>query len=382
MTLRRTFVLSLLVCLAAPVPALAQDGPPYAQSRKLFYYGWSSRDTMYYRGHWQEVLDAPFDALGCSIALDRTKPTVGDGATGNMLGWHSWGSVRYPVSQFAETIADLKAINSKREREIFPAICPATWEQAKGFTWFDDARWQVILANWKTHLTIAREGGCKGLLLDVEHYDYKPELFCYRHHRDEVLNKPFAEYRAQVRKRGRSMGQAMAEIYPDMTLLMLYAWGLCLYDANNFRGKPAEERRYALLPDFLDGLLEGSSPRNKIVDLWEFAYGYTDRAQFLDGHHTVTNKVLAWTTLPDRYRAQVRGGFGIFLDNGCRWSAEDFSKNYFSPQKLTQSLQTALELSDEYVWMYSQNPGFFPRTALPDEYLNAIRAAKPAPAGQ
>lgn len=379
MNSRHWLILSLLFVAATPL--LAQNGP-YPQARKLFYYGWSSRDTIYTRQHWQEVLDSPFDAIGVSIALDRTKPTVGDGATGNMLGWHSWGSVAYPVTQFREAIEDLKVVNRSQEREIFPAVCPATWEQGKGFNWFDDARWQIILGNWKTLLTIAKEGGCKGLLLDFEHYDYKPELFRYVQQRDEVLNKPFDEYRAQVRQRGRSMGEAMAQIYPDMTLLMLYAWGMCQYDANNFRGKPREETRYSLLPDFLDGLLEGSSPQNKIVDLWEFAYGYTDRAQFLDGYHTVKNKALSWTTLPDRYRAQVQCGFGIFLDNAGRWSVEDFSKNYFSPAKLTQSLQTAMELSDGYVWMYSQNPGFFPPKDLPDEYLQAIRAAKPAPAPQ
>ncbi|NPV47749.1 MAG: hypothetical protein HPY69_12375 [Armatimonadetes bacterium] len=362
-----------LVALGMAVPTEAQIPP---RPKKLIHYGWSTRDTIYLRDHWQEMQEMPFDGLAVSVALDRDKPTVGDGATANLLGWNTFGATAYPAAQFAQQIADLQSVPRDRLRELFLPVCIASSGQDQGYDWFDDQRWATLLANWRSLVTIAREGGCQGLLLDVEHYDYGCELFCYRHHRQQRTNRPFADCRAQVRRRGRELMQQTCALYPDITVLMLYGWTLVQYDRAGFAGQPPEETRYSLLADFLDGMLEGSAPQTRFVDLWEFSYGYRERTQFLEGYHTVLNKALAVTSLPERYRAQVSCGFGLYLDNGSHWDAQDFAANYFSPEQFRDSLKLALELSDEYVWIYQQTPGFFPPSNLPEAYLEAIRNAR------
>ena len=52
---------------------------------------------------------------------------------------------------------------------------------------------------------IAREGGCKGILFDIEQYTF--QLFNYRKQRD-AATKSWDEYAAQVRKRGREVMEA------------------------------------------------------------------------------------------------------------------------------------------------------------------------------
>lgn len=366
-------VLAALVTLCVCLPAWAQTAP---RPKKLIHYGWSTRDTMYLRDHWQEMQEMPFDGLGVTVALDLEKPTVGDGATANLLGWNTFGATRYRPEQFSEHVAHLRSVPRERLKELFLAVCIASSGQDQGFDWFDDQRWETVLTNWRSLVTIAREGGCRGILLDVEHYDYGCELFCYRHHREQRTDRPFADYRAQVRRRGRELMQQTCVLYPDITMLMLFGWTMVQYDQASFASQPPEATRYSLLADFLDGMLEGSTPQARFVDLWEFAYGYRERAQFLEGYHTVLNKALALTSLPERYRAQVGCGFGLYLDNGSHWDADDFTANYFSPDQFRDSLKLALELSDEYVWIYQQEPAFFPPSNLPEAYLEAIRSAR------
>jgi hypothetical protein len=61
------------------------------------------------------------------------------------------------------------------------------------------------------------------------------------------------------------------------------------------------------------------------------------------------------------------------------WNTENVSKNYFTPELFEQSVRTALERSDEYVWIYTQAPKWWSSKGqqdLPAEYDSALRRAK------
>jgi hypothetical protein len=87
--------------------------------------------------------------------------------------------------------------------------------------------------------------------------------------------------------------------------------------------------------------------------------------------------------VPDRYRAAVRVGFGLWLDRGApeRWSPAEPSTKRLTPDGLRDALRHALALTDGYVWLYAQRPKFFPPSDLPDAYVQAIVDARRAPAG-
>lgn len=356
---------------AVDAAAVGTDGAASVAGRssekKIVYYGWSSRDTRYVREHWREMEKMPFDGIGIGVALDPSGPTRGNGSTGNLLAWQTFGTTTFRLDDFREAIADLRAPAWTRFTENFLPVAIATRDQDQGLNWFDDARWATIENNWRVLLTIARQGGCRGLLLDPEHYDYECELFSYRHHRAQRIDRSFGDYSAQARERGRQLGAAAREIYPDITVGMLYGYTIAARDVAS--GRALEDTRYALLPAFLDGLLEGSAPEARFVDLWEFGHTHSRRDQFRDGIEAIRNRALAVTANPELYRAKIQAGLSIRIDPDS------------TGERVQQAVSAALSLSDRYVWIYSEkSPRFFPMQDAFSDYPAAISAAREMPA--
>ncbi len=345
--------------------------------KKLIYYGWGIRDTMYVREHWREMEQMPFDGIGITVAINRQAWQKGKTDTGNQLAWNLFGPKAFHLDDFRPAIDDLKNAQWRKFTDNFLPACICSQGQDFGFNWFDGKRWQTIVNNWRVLVAIAKEGGCRGIILDPEHYG--AYFFHYPSMRERV-DKPFAEYVERVRRCGQELMEVTRAIFPDITILMF--WGHSYLPMHpTERKKSPEQNAYGLLPAFVDGLMEAADERAKFGDLCEFAYGFKERHQFLEAYHTIVNKAAPFSFFPERYRRRIRVGFGLWLDyNSVRqpWDISDFRKNYFSPDEFQRSLQTALELSDEYVWIYSQQPRFFPPSNLPEAYLKAIKEARKA----
>jgi squalene-hopene/tetraprenyl-beta-curcumene cyclase len=136
---------------------------------------------------------------------------------------------------------------------------------------------------------------------------------------------------------------------------------------------------YGLLADFLDGMLDGCSKETTIVDAWEPSYPYKEQKQFEQAYQTIKQKALDWTAVPDKYRSLVKAGLGIWMDNDWRkkgWNLTDFSKNHFSPAEFENAVRSALRVSDEYVWIYTEQPKWWTRDKLPQAYVDALARAR------
>lgn len=346
-----------------------------AGKHKIISWGWNNPDTQYVHDHWQEMEQSPVQGTAIKIPLDYHKPTTGKGSSGNILSWHVFGDQAFDMKNFQQVIADLQTAHWQNF-QLFIPVTAASFDQDRNFNWFDDKRWNIIENNWRVTLQIARQGHCRGIIFDPEIYDYAQygaELFSYKDQKTKRVDKPFEEYQRQVRQRGQSLMQIAAQEYPDITILASFTYTPALTG-----GSTLSERRYALLPSLMDGMLEASSPQTKWVDTWEYSYGYKDRAQFLEAYHNILSTQLSLCAVPDIFRAKMRAGFSLFPDNTAQhagWNETDFSSNYFTPSAFEQSLQQALEISDEYVLLYSQKPGFFPEQHLPVAYKDAIKNA-------
>lgn len=152
------------------------------------------------------------------------------------------------------------------------------------------------------------------------------------------------------------------QIFPNITILMFFAHSYLAIHPTG-RQKPLEQNAYGLLPASVDGMMEVADEKAKFVDLCEFAHGFKERHQFLEAYHSIINKAAKFSLFSELYCRRIRAGFGLWLDYGGRqrWDVTNLGKNFFSPSDFQRSLQMALELSDEYVWIYSQQPRFFPR---------------------
>lgn len=357
---RAVCVLALVVGLS-PTPALAQDGG----SKKLIYYGWGVRDTQYVRDHWHEMEQMPFDGTGIVVAVDRRAWQYGKTDTSNQLGWLVMGRRTFLVEEFRQSIADLGAARWRTFSDNFLPVALSSGSAA-GLNWFNEARWRGIAENFRVVAQIARAGGIKGLILDPEHYDYS--LFRYADQRQQV-ERPFADYAKVARLRGREVMTAIAAHLPEAVLLSLYAYTLPLAELE--RAKRLEDSEYGLLPAFYDGLLEAMPAGASLFDGYEPAYGFKKRQQFLGGYDRIHQKAINLSAVPDRYRTQVRAGFGLWLDYLGR-------PGHFTAAEFRQAVATALEVSNRYVWIYSHGPRFFPVSNVEPSYIEALAEARAA----
>lgn len=357
MNCRITVIAFVALTLAFGVPAQEAVKKPLT-SKKVIEWGWDEPDTKFIRENIDKMERFPFDGLVFHVT----------GNKGGNFAWDLWGGRKFTVEEFRPAIDDLKATKFNRFTELFLRV-----NVTPGKTdWFDDSAWADIRANFAVAAQIAREGRCKGFMFDVEQYD--AQLFDYGKLKERA-KKSFKEYQAQVRERGRQWMRAVNQHYPDITVILTFGYST----AQPEKGTDRSTAEYGLMADFIDGMLDACAKETTIVDGYEPSYPYKERAQFERGYETIKKKGLEWTSSPDKFHTNQRAGFGIWMDYSGRkkaWDTADFSKNHFRPEEFEKAVRTALELSDRYVWIYSEQPRWWTNEKLPQAYVDALRRAQ------
>ena len=98
----------------------------------------------------------------------------------------------------------------------------------------------------------------------------------------------------------------------------------------------------------------------------------------LKAYDRIKKRSAQWSAVPEKY-ARVQAGFGIWMDCNWRsagWREDDVSKNFFKPDEFERSVRAGLEVSDKYVWIYTEQPRWWPRQKLPQAYLDALEKAR------
>ncbi|MGH7966699.1 MAG: hypothetical protein ACRERD_33550, partial [Candidatus Binatia bacterium] len=319
----------------------------------------------YVRDHWRQIEETPFDGTGIVVAVDRQGWRQGKRETKHQLGWQVMGRRSFQVEEFREAITDLKAAQWRTCTDNFLPVILSAAQSAAELNWFDEQRWRTIANNFRVLAGIGAAANLKGLILDPEHYRYA--LFSYaaqRRQRDES----FEEYVEVARRRGREVMTAIAGVMPQAVLLSLFGHSLPLHSLLQ-DGKSLRHVDYALLPAFYDGLLEVMPAGAHLVDGYEFSYPFKERQQFVDAHRRISEAARRLSAVPDRYQDKVRAGFGLWLDYKKQ-------ANYFTPEEFGQAVRAALEVSDKYVWIYSEGPRFFPPSGIQVSYIEALAQAR------
>lgn len=346
----------LVGCLISAAPVFG------AQPKRLIQYGWGAPDTQYVRDHWRRIEELPFDGVGIVVAIDREAWRNGETSTLNQLGWQVMGAKAFHIQEFHEASADLQAARWRTCTDNFlPAILSAS-QSAATVDWLDDGRWRVIAQNFGVLAHIAAAGGAKGLLLDPEHYGH--ELFRYP---AQAGAPTFTAYMEAARQRGRQIMTAITAALPNVVLLSFYGYTLPLNDLQS--GVPLDHAEYGLLPAFYDGLLEAMPDGAHFIDGYEFAYSFKERQQFLQGYRRIHEAAITVSAVPQHYRKKMHAGFGLWLDYRRQ-------PNYFTAEELQHAVTAALEVSDGYVWLYSEGLRFFPPNGIVVSHLQALAAAR------
>jgi hypothetical protein len=349
----------LLLALCASVNA--------APKKKLIEFGWDEPDPAFMREHAQQLDNSPFD--GCVFHVDARRA---NGSRANFT-WDAWSNEAFTKESLQPAIQDLKDAKLRRCTESFVRFNTSPGK----LDWFDDHT--AISNNCYLAAWFAHEAKIPGILFDIEQYD--GQLFDFRKQRDGA-QKGWEAYAAQVRLRGRESMQAFQAAYPNVTLFLTFGYSLPWAESGN--GKNGLTNcHYGLLAPFIDGMLEVAENGVKLVDGNELAYGYNEPERFTKSYQTMKQELLPIVRHPEKYARHFSLGFGLWMDRDWRkhgWDTNDFAKNYFNPQTFEASVRKSLEVSDEYVWIYTETPRWWSKEGtavkLPAAYDAAVRRAR------
>ena len=347
------------LALTSSVAAAAEP----AHSKKLIEFGWDEPGTTFMREHVTQMEATSFN--GCVFHVDA----VDQKGQPLAFTWQCWGKRTFSDAELRRSLDDLKATKFTHFTDNFLRFNTAPGD----LDWFDD--YSAVLNNATLAARFAREGGCAGILFDIEQYNQP--LFNYGKQRD-TKSKSWDQYAAQARKRGREVMEAFQGGYPDVTIFLTYGYSLPWRQA---RGDPSRlaTAPYGLLAPFLDGMLDAAHGKARIIDGYESSYGYKDTSRFETAYETMGKGVLPIVADPEKYREYFRFGFGVWLDNNShrqKWDVHDLSRNFYNPQAFEATVRAALQRTDEYVWIYTEEPKWWTPQGisdkLPEPYVKAI----------
>lgn len=238
---------------------------------------------------------------------------------------------------------------------------------------FDDAAWNVAIANFGVLAALLRGVGVRGIFFDNEEYgarwgDYDPATSAHT----------LSESIAQARLRGHQAMQAMVDAYPDIVVLTLHG----PYISEPRTPIPPFQGPFwmgnELLGAFFGGFVEAADARTTVVDGGElyflraapdFAATYEFRRRGIASD--ATDSALVPPALRPLWPMRVSIAFGLY--DRPSGGAD------MTPTILEATLAPALRTSDRYVWMYAEGITFMlaPSAGGADPaWLAAISAAR------
>ncbi len=301
----------------------------------------------------------PKDFLASADAFDKTAI---DGVRIFLKGYAPDGkpvggifSDDWTYEAFAPMIPGMREmVRHKSFRESFCATFRSPPKSTGRVAWEDDEVWARVARNMRVAARIAREGGFRGLSMDVEDYGRVRQFVRLP---DE---KPFAELSALARRRGAEVFGGAFEEYPDMILLSFWmlsstpSW----YDVNDLAGYV--RARGDLWPSFVNGILDVLPPTARIIDGDENGYRYeAEKNMFYDRADRTRRRLMPLVAPENRekYGKQMLVSFGQYFD---MYTHPTNSSWYFPPlngsrlEHFRVNLAQAVEAADEYVWLWGE----------------------------
>ncbi|UCH36160.1 MAG: hypothetical protein JSV65_07355 [Armatimonadota bacterium] len=334
-----------------------------AVPKKLIQYGWGIPTPGDICGNIREMEQRPFDGLIFTVP--------GMGRVFMLAEWDE--------EQVESELKLLREIEWRKFTDNFLIM----WA-ASDMDWFSDGDWEIVLRNVGLMAQAAVAGRCKGLCFDAEPYGDNPWSYANALHGDE---RSFAEYQAQARKRGAEFMHAITEHMPDVVLHTFFQLSYFADIATEPDAVRREEllsrEHYALLPAFLNGMLDAAGPEAVITDGNESAYYYTDPCSYYRAYHQMRQTVLPLVAPENvrKYQAQVQVSQALYVDQvfNLRQGMLLLS-SVLSPderaQWFEQDVYYALATADEYVWCYSERMNWWDNGDIPRGLTEAIESAR------
>ncbi len=353
MNLFVTFIKGCAVIAAASLlcPEIcASDTAQKPFRKKLIHAGWERPDSGDLLEHLQMIEKTPYD--GVVLMLQGT-----DDTGKKVLLQNAFTSQPWRHEWFEKNIAELAQVRSSRLTDNFVRVSA----NPGNVDWFDDEGWKAIVDHWRIAARVAQQGGLKGICFDPEPYAKPHFQFSYKAQPGHAEHS-FEEYVAKVRERGREVMNAVKGEYPGMTLFTFFmnSQNMRVLSADRLQGN-----RYNLYPAFINGWLDEAPPEMTFVDGNENAYPYDGELDYMRGANGMRNRALRLVAPENqnKYRLQVKAGFGIYLDAytnpaGSKWYHGPLNGSRLA--RLQANTAYAMEAADAYVWTWGERYRWWP----------------------
>jgi hypothetical protein len=224
---------------------------------------------------------------------------------------------------------------------------------------------------------VLKEKGIEGIFFDNE--EYRRPLFNYPEDCSDP-SKSLQEYQDQARLRGRQIMQAIGGEYPQIVFVVLHGpYSSCSSTPENVRGGATKWQLEELRGPFSVGLIEGLANRSRFVDGGEI-YGYRTADDFQVSYDfrkygiasPETNCSFISNYLRSVWPLKVSIAFGVYN--------HPFAGQAMTPAILRSTLKRALQRCDDYVWLYFEKQNWYAPGEIPQEWVDAVVAARAAAA--
>jgi hypothetical protein len=360
MTCKTTGILALAMCCIFALQATAQQFPA---RKKLIEYGWDVPTPAFVRAHIRDMEQRPFDGLIMRLSNFGKVFTV----------------EKWDEAQYGAALEDLRNIKWDRFTDNFVIM----WS-ASTMDWFSDDDWAIVTHNVGLVAKAAAAGRCKGVCFDAEPYGANPWLYTEAAHHEQTS---FAEYEAQVRKRGAEFMRAISDEMPNAVLHTFFL--LSLFPAIANEPDPARRAQelaghpYGLLPAFVNGLLDAAPPGMAITDGNESSYYYTDSCSYYRAYHWIRQSALALVAPGNvgKYQTQMQVSQALYVDQVFNLrQGITLVSSVLTPEErarwFEQDCYYALATADEYVWCYSERMNWWENRDIPPGLPEAISSAR------
>ena len=319
----------LFLCNSFPYFLLCQVVP-----KKLIEFGWDYPTANKLKSEITEMEKAPFDGVVFSIGVEV---------------FNAFDTIKLQDSYFKYD--DLVKIKWKKFTDNFLFVRGIGHS---GPHWLDDKSWQTISRNIEKLSKAIAVSNVKGIGFDAEYYYEDPNMNPWIYKPSLYNNLTYQQVGNFVRKRGGQFIRALQKYKPDVKILSFWLLGLVI-DQN--KNRPLPETDMALLPFFVEGMLESKTNASEIIDGNETAYWYTNPEDFILSGERLRNQgvKLIMPALREKYKA-VSLAQCVYLD-GLYAKFPEAERGFDKPTKerwLRNNLYHAYKTSDNYIWFYNE----------------------------
>ncbi|MGH7411498.1 MAG: hypothetical protein ACREJ6_10645 [Candidatus Methylomirabilis sp.] len=359
----------------------------------LIEWGWDEPDQAFLRTHIAQMERKPFDGVVLHLTVPGVAPDLAN------FSWHV-ADHRYQWHELRPAVEELQAVPFRRFRHNFLRVNLNPTDRPLDL--LDDGAWETLLANLGLAARIARDSGLRGFMVDPEAYaardpeDGRPRFNVFDYRRRAVGGAGFEEYRSAAFQRGRQTASVLGATAPDLVLLFAFAYSFPCRSS-----LPEPEQPYGLLPAFVDGILAGKPKGMLVVEGHEPSYPFRFCHQFQEAYRSLRGECRRLSLSPQQYDRDLQIGFGIWMDNqsgqpcapyreegkSCPWADPTLypeeARHRVDPSLFGDAVASALDLTDQYVWIYSEEPKWWTSARpdgenLPAEFVQAIEQAREA----